>query len=242
MKRQRIRKLLLIISLLLFPITLYYFSPYVIIQGAMEGIITGSFIVFVVMFLSSIFLGRLFCGYICPAGGLQECLASVNSSTAKQGKRDLIKYFIWVPWILMIVIAFVSKGVIKRIDFLYFTDHGISISKIQNYVIYYVVILLIVIPTVLMGKRSFCHYFCWMAPFMILGSKVGNKLKIPSLKITADSTKCVNCNRCNQICSMGLDVHTMVKSGDMKNSECILCGACIDTCKNKAIKYGNKLK
>lgn len=51
MKRQNIRKLLLIISLLLFPITIWYMSPYLIIQGAMEGIITGSFIVFNVCYL-----------------------------------------------------------------------------------------------------------------------------------------------------------------------------------------------
>lgn len=57
MNRQNIRKLLLIISLLLFPITIWYMSPYLIIQGAMEGIITGSFVVFTCMLLGSIFAG-----------------------------------------------------------------------------------------------------------------------------------------------------------------------------------------
>ena len=52
MNRQNIRKLLLIISLLLFPITIWYMSPYLIIQGAMEGIITGSFVVFTCMLFS----------------------------------------------------------------------------------------------------------------------------------------------------------------------------------------------
>lgn len=42
MKRQNIRKLILIISMLLFPVTIWYMSPYLIIQGAMEGIVTGS--------------------------------------------------------------------------------------------------------------------------------------------------------------------------------------------------------
>ena len=55
MNRKNIRKLLLIISLLLFPITIWYMSPYLIIQGAMEGIITGSFVVFTCMLLGSIF-------------------------------------------------------------------------------------------------------------------------------------------------------------------------------------------
>ena len=63
MNRKNIRKLLLIISLLLFPITIWYMSPYLIIQGAMEGIITGSFVVFTCMLLGSIFCGRLFCDF-----------------------------------------------------------------------------------------------------------------------------------------------------------------------------------
>ena len=54
MNRKNIRKLLLIISLLLFPITIWYMSPYLIIQGAMEGIISGSFVVFTCMLLGSI--------------------------------------------------------------------------------------------------------------------------------------------------------------------------------------------
>ena len=66
MNRQKIRKLILIVSLLLFPITIWYMSPYLIIQGAMEGIVTGSFIVFVCMLSGSIFLGRVFCGWLCP--------------------------------------------------------------------------------------------------------------------------------------------------------------------------------
>ncbi|MGD2103952.1 MAG: hypothetical protein PVJ55_02410 [Anaerolineae bacterium] len=36
--RQRIRKGLLLLSLLLFPLTLYYFSPTLIIQGALEAV------------------------------------------------------------------------------------------------------------------------------------------------------------------------------------------------------------
>lgn len=36
---------------------------------------------------------------------------------------------------------------------------------------------------------------------------------------------------------MSLDVNGMVKSGMMENSECILCGTCVDNCKKDVIKY-----
>jgi hypothetical protein len=42
MKRQKIRKTIQLVSMLLFPVTLNYFSPYLIIQGSLEGVLAGS--------------------------------------------------------------------------------------------------------------------------------------------------------------------------------------------------------
>ena len=52
MKRQKIRRLLLIISLLLFPMTLYYFSPALIINGALKNVMNGSFITFLITMMN----------------------------------------------------------------------------------------------------------------------------------------------------------------------------------------------
>jgi len=60
-KRQKIRKAMVIVSFLLFPISIYYFSPYLIVLGAIEGIIAGSFIMFSIQFALSIFFGRTLC-------------------------------------------------------------------------------------------------------------------------------------------------------------------------------------
>ncbi len=60
--RQRIRKALIFVSLLPFPITLYYFSPVMIMESASQGIINASFIVFGLMFVAALFVGRLWCG------------------------------------------------------------------------------------------------------------------------------------------------------------------------------------
>ena len=71
-RRQRVRKALLFVSLLLFPVTLYYFSPVIIVESAAQGIVNASFIVFGLMFIAALFVGRLWRGWACPAGGLQE--------------------------------------------------------------------------------------------------------------------------------------------------------------------------
>lgn len=237
MKRQNVRKLVIISSFLLFPITIYYLSPYIIIQGALNGIITGSFIVFMAMLVGSVFFGRLFCAYICPAGGLQECAAFINNKNPKQGWKNKIKYVIWAIWIAAIILCFIFRNQKISVDFFYFTDHGISIANIYGYIIYYFIVLLFFVPAVAFGKRTICHYLCWMAPFMVIGYKVGRLLHIRQFKLEADKNSCISCHTCDKNCPMGLKVEDKVKTGRLYDSECILCGACIDNCPKKVIHY-----
>ena len=238
MKRQKIRKTIILFSFLLFPITIWYFSPYLIIQAASEHIMNGSFFVFMTMLVSSMFLGRVWCGFLCPAGGLQECVIRCNDFPAKQGPRDKIKYVIWTLWIITVIITFILGKNDVKIDFLYMTDHGISVSSIYNYVIYYGVILILVLPGLIHGRRGACHYICWMAPFMVIGSSIGRALHLPQLHIEAEKKDCISCGRCNKVCPMGLDVRSLVEQEiNSKCTECILCGACIDECPKKVLKY-----
>ena len=55
--RQKIRKILLYTSLFLFPLTLNFFSPYVSIDGAFAGVLSGSALLFGLLFLSGLFFG-----------------------------------------------------------------------------------------------------------------------------------------------------------------------------------------
>ena len=145
MKRKNIGKLILIIWMLLFLVTIWYMSLYLIIQGAMKGILTGSFIVFLLMLSGSIFF-------------------------------------------------------------------GIPIVEIYDYAIYYGVVFLVLIPAVLFGKRVFCHYFCWMAPFMVIGTKIRNLLHLSGIHFVCEKGKCISCKKCNQKCPRGLNVVELGKN------------------------------
>jgi ferredoxin-type protein NapH len=237
MKRQNFRKLILISAMLMFPIIIYYFSPQLIIIGAMDGVITGSFIVFLVMLIGSIFLGRIFCGYLCPVGEIQDCAMLVNGKSPRQGWKNNIKYVIWAVWIIVIIVCFIFRKQKVTVDFFYMTTQGISIANIYDYAIYYGVILLTFIPSILFGKRIFCHYFCWMAPFMVIGTKLGNMLHIKRLRLSADKNACINCHMCDKSCPMSLNIAEKVQAEKMDDNECILCGSCVDNCPKKAITY-----
>lgn len=236
MKRQNLRLMLLFLSFLLFPVTLYYFSPYLCIAGALQGVVAGSVLVFAGLFLASLFLGRAFCAYACPAGGMQACLRLVQDKPHRGGWRNLVKYLIWVPWLAFLCWALLRAPSLT-VDFLYETGHGVSVAEPMAYVMYYGVLLLVLLPGLLSGRRAFCHLFCWMAPFMVLGRKASGLLRLPSLRLKSAPEQCTGCGSCTRTCPMSLPVAQMAASGKMEHSECILCGACVDGCPKGILRY-----
>jgi polyferredoxin len=234
--RQRIRRALIVLSLLLFPITINYLSPYVIMDGAAQGIVNGSLIVFVLQFLSALFVGRLWCGWACPAAGLGEVCFAIQSKPVRPWLR-WIKWAIWAPWLILIVFLVIRAGGYREVDVFHLTERVISVDEPAKYVIYYTVIAIFAGLALLVGRRAGCHIICWMAPFMILGRKLRNVFRWPALRLVAERKACINCKRCTQNCPMSLDVNGMVQGGAMEHSECILCGTCVDVCPKDVIRY-----
>jgi ferredoxin-type protein NapH len=235
--RQKLRKTLLFISFIFFRITMFFLSPVIIVWSASESVINGSFIIFLSLFLISLFLGRLFCGWICPTGGLNEFLFYINDSNCKRGKATIIKYLIFILWILTIIIVAISVGGYKKIDFFYRTSSNLDPNGIVLLIVYLLIVIIVLVLSLTLGKRAGCHYVCPIAPFMIIGRKIRNIFKWPSLKLVVEKSECVNCKACDKICPMSLEVSQMVQKNIIESTDCILCGECIDKCSKKVIKF-----
>lgn len=236
--RQKIRKTILLISLLLFPVTLNFFSPYISIDGAMNGILSGSLILFFIMFLTAVFFGRAWCGWVCPMAGLSEICLGVNEKPVNVRRLRIVRYSIFAVWAGAVAAGFLLAGGIKRAVPLYLTENGISVDMPQKYVIYYGVLALFLLVTLLVGRRGACHSFCWMAPFLTAGYRVGRLLRLPQLRVTVEREKCVSCGRCEQVCPMSIPVSRSLSAGCVRSSDCILCGACADRCGKDVLRIG----
>jgi ferredoxin-type protein NapH len=235
MERQHVRKLIGLVALLLFPATIFYMSPYLSIVGPASGIVTGSLLFFCILFLSALFFRRAHCGWTCLSTGIHDVgLFYIRKKVGM--KSRILKYLLWTPWITSIIVLFVFNG-IRKIDPLAATTYGLSVTDFHGYVIMYSMLGLIITLAITVGKRSFCHHVCWMAPFLVLGDKVGRTLRIPSLHLIPSKGKCNDCGACSQKCPMSLPVNEMVAAGDMRHADCILCGECVDICKRQAISY-----
>ncbi|WKY44652.1 4Fe-4S binding protein [Eubacteriaceae bacterium ES2] len=236
-KRQKIRSGVTLVSLLLFPVTLNYFSPYLSVDAAMKGIISGSILLFILMFFTALFFGRAWCGWICPMAALSDISLKVNHKNVNVKKLKMIRFSIFAVWSGIIIIMFLLAGGIKSIEPLYMTENIISVDSPAKYIVYYGVLLIYVVLTFALGKRGACQSICWMNPFLVAGYHVGRLIRIPQLRIRADADKCVACGKCNQKCPMSIDVKEKLKSGGIDTSDCILCGECVDSCPKKVLDY-----
>ncbi|MCH4184289.1 MAG: 4Fe-4S binding protein [Eggerthellaceae bacterium] len=235
-KRQRIRVGILLTSFLLFPVTIFYFSPYLIVLGAFEGVAAGSMIMFGLQLIAALVLRRAYCGWACPAGGLQEAEMRCVNKRAKLGKRVMIKWVIWVPWIMSIIAGAIVAGGIRSVDLTFQTVSGLSVASVHGLIIYIAIVMLFFIPNLILGRRAMCHCICWMAPFMIIGEHIGQWIHVPQLHVVSDPNRCIKCGLCEKACPMSLPVEQMVPTGAITHSECIQCGACCDACKKDALK------
>ena len=240
--RQRWRRAVLLVSFIAFPVTMNYFSPYLSVEGAFTGVLTGSLAMFGTMFLGSLFFGRLWCGWVCPMAGLQEFAIPVNGQPAHRRAR-LVKWLIWVPWFAAIVFGALSVGGFRVTDLLHGTQGGISVAGSATrpifiaYIMYFGVVALFLGVAVAAGRRAGCHSICWMAPFMIAGRWIRDRFGWPSLRLVADADTCRECGKCTAACPMGLDVEGLVHAPSMENAECVLCGMCVDTCPHRSVRY-----
>lgn len=237
MKRQNIRKALMAVAVLSLPVTMFYLSPILTLQGAAGGIVTASLIFLVAVTVVSFFAGRVFCGWICPGGAVQEILFPANDKRLKGGKADKIKYAFAILWLGLLLWLFFRAGGVRSVEPLFGIKGGLSLTTPLSYLIFYIAMGGIVAFSLLLGRRPLCRYGCLLAPFMIAGRLGAKYSPVPHLHLEGDPDKCIDCKLCTKNCPMSLDVNAMVRSGKMFSSECIACGACVDVCPKKAIFF-----
>ena len=223
--RQKVRLSLLFFMAITFPITMNYFSVYLIIESAGQGIVAFTLLFWSAFVITALFLGRAVCGYLCPLGAIQETKDRMvpKNRLARIKHFKIVKYVLAVAWVGGIAAAAIISGGYKTIDLLYNMPSGISVDSLQNWMMWGMIVLIVLLPIFLIGKRGFCHYFCPWGVLNTIATKIKDFFRIPSLHLIVKNDKCKQCHSCTRACPMSLPVSTMVKNGSMKNNECILC-------------------
>ena len=154
--RQKIRKGVLAYTAILFPLLFFFLSPFVIVMSAANGVISGSAVMFGMLLLVSLFGSRLFCGWLCPGGAIQDQVMNANNRPWNSKWKNASKYIIWIVWLSFIVFLWIHNSPLQ-IDFFYMSGVNLFIL-----ILYFIVTTIIYIISLITGKRGMCHSICWM--------------------------------------------------------------------------------
>lgn len=236
--RQRLRRTILALVFLALPITLNYYSPYLMVSGTAEGIASFSLLFWSGVLLTSLLLGRSFCGWACPFNGLQQLWESVGVRPLKRVRfLPVVKYAMWAAWVAGLGAVLASAGLWTSFQPLYMTENGVSVTEAGNLVTYFMLVGLTLAPAAL-GRRGFCRYLCPFGVWSVVGEKIGHLLRVPRLMLRAEPGRCNACGKCERACPMQLPVPAMAAAGAMRATDCFMCESCVDTCPRKAISVG----
>jgi polyferredoxin len=171
--------------------------------------------------------GRVFCGWICHLGALQEFIfGSSRLKLLQNAKAQKIMRIIRIVALtaLIVQVIITQTNLYKKIDpfAIIFNFHSISITG-------YVIAGILVISSIFI-YRPFCKTLC------PIGIILGWISKIPGASVLGTNSTCTSCSICSNNCKIRAITHDN-KISILENQECIRCGDCLDGCKKNSITF-----
>lgn len=174
-------------------------------------------------------LGRIFCGWICALGTMQDIFEKIGMKLFKKRyhiPKSLDSVLRYLKYVVLIGIIYVTwktgQLVISYIDpFVAYSHITAGWKELLNEYLIGFGILLAMLLSSLFYNRLFCRYLCPLgAYYAIMG-------RFSLLKIERDKNVCVNCGKCDRECPVAIDISSVNK---INKSECIGCMTCIEVC------------
>lgn len=183
-----------------------------------------------------IFFGRLFCGFLCPAGFFQDLSYKFSEKIhfPKIYRNTKLMKIINVFSVMFLV--FFLLGITTLTIFILFFP-GILAKANFPFLVPVSILGAICIICGLFARRFFCN----LCPY---GSFIGLFEKLNLFKLNKNNDLCSKCGACYDVCPMRIkEIYLEDKKTKISNSKCIFCGECVKKCpKNDAIYISVKNK
>lgn len=182
----------------------------------------------VVAIIFTIFLGRFYCGWVCPFGFILELLHReyLNISVPKMIDQwlRLIKYVILIMILFLAYITGMSGNAMIVADR---AEPFFTFFKLGSDWINWSLLILIIFCSIFIS-RAYCRYLCPLGAFLSLITIVSSAIKSFVFKIYHFEER-------YPPCKMGAIAYdSMFEKLKINNSECIICYVCVE---NNKIKY-----
>jgi ferredoxin len=174
--------------------------------------------------------GRVFCGWICHLGAVQEFLflgsrfRLLQSAGAQRAMR-LLRAAALLGLIGQLFLT--QTNLYKKVDpfavLFNFTSPGLT---------GWLLLALLVVASVLI-HRPFCKTVC------PVGLILGWVSKLPGASVLGPNHQCLGCSACHGACQ----INAITRDGKrsiLENQECIRCGDCLDQCRKSSLTFHRK--
>jgi MauM/NapG family ferredoxin protein len=168
------------------------------------------------------FLGRVFCGWVCPLGTLIDGIDSAAGVRVRFPRLRQIKNHILV---LLLVLAAFGVAAAWLLDPLAWA--GRLLAPLPDWIWSLLVVLILAATVAVLGRRAFCRVLC------PLGALLGWIASCSPFARTV-SPACTACGRCVERCRMAA---LGPGTSDLLPSECVHCRECDDRCPERAIAF-----
>ncbi|PKN74122.1 MAG: 4Fe-4S ferredoxin [Candidatus Cloacimonetes bacterium HGW-Cloacimonetes-3] len=182
----------------------------------------------VIFLIHSMFHGRVFCGYLCPLGTIQEALFSLRS--AKYSRSHRVPYFYEVRFAgtkypVLLITSLLS---IIGIAYIFIRFCPIyAISMFPRLAIPGLAVLTLIVAAGLYIERFWCRYLCPYAALLNLFQMLGSFVGIKRRKISRNLERCIDCGICEISCPMNLQI---TEQEFVQSNDCIHCNLCAAKC------------
>lgn len=178
------------------------------------------------LILAGVFLfgRRIVCGFNCPCVGIRETVGfAFRDRTLRSNWSWALRHSKWIFFSYYVGVMVVTQ----------FPPNSWTVSFVGGF---YLVVALTYFGSFylapLVGNRFYCRYLCpYGATFGLL-----NHAGFYSIKM--DKDKCIDCQRCEQVCDMGIPVwHQGREAGRITAIEdCMGCARCVVSCPTDALE------
>ncbi len=188
------------------------------------------------LIVSGVIAGRVFCGWACPMGTIQDLLGRIPKLRALRlrrfGRVDRWLKGLKYAMLGLTVVAFYvlnTRFAIPVRGHANWSLDAVRVSWLTYDLPSQIRVILIVSGVVLALAltRVWCRYLCPLGALLTIGNLIG------LLRLSRDMDKCAGCGKYPREC------RTYTTPG---TADCVLCGDCIEGCPGRAIGFAPRYR
>jgi polyferredoxin len=217
----------------------FYFAGFELWIGEFSIVFFSLMFLMFLVVVSSVFYGRVYCGYLCPQMIFSEASLAVESylrrkvdknlSRAKPKARARLARALWlaVVGVGSVFAAFVFMA--------YFVEPRDLLHRLLSFDMHTsgglagAVVTLVAMADFSLVRLRFCTSVC---PYGYLQGMLGDDNTL-LVRYRDPEKQCIECKKCVRVCPMGIDIRE-----SPFQIECVHCAECIDACEQVLVRLG----